>query len=118
VTPDLHWSERNLLQAAAEGKQITEAEIRVLTDRLVRARGAHDAAVADRDRWVRLFNRLEAAVSHHKRALGYEDDDAYEPWDEALYKARAQILRDAAASGEPTTASATATGEKGQPGNP
>jgi hypothetical protein len=40
--PDLYWSERNLLQAAAEGKQITEAEIRVLTDRLVRARADCD----------------------------------------------------------------------------
>lgn len=36
--PDLYYSERNLLQAAAEGKQITEAEIRVLTDRLERLR--------------------------------------------------------------------------------
>ncbi len=46
----------------------------------------------ERDRWIRLFNRLEAAVSHHKRATGEFATDA----DEALYAARDRILRDAA----------------------
>jgi hypothetical protein len=48
----------------------------------------------ERDRIRRLFNRLEAAISHHKKALGYEHADLYEPWDEALYKARDRILAD------------------------
>lgn len=56
----------------------------------------HDCAVAtarnDRDRWVRLFNRLEAAVSHHKRDTAGFATDA----DERLYAARERILRDAA----------------------
>lgn len=47
-------------------------------------------AVAERDRMRRLFNRLEAAVSHHKRAQdGFADD-----YDVALYDARDKILRD------------------------
>lgn len=48
-------------------------------------------AVAERDHWIRLFNRLEAAVSHHRKADRFKDDH-----DEALYAARARILKDAA----------------------
>lgn len=46
----------------------------------------------DRDHWIRLFNRLEAAVKHHKNATGTFATDA----DEALYKATDRILSDAA----------------------
>lgn len=49
--------------------------------------------VQDRDRWIRLFNRLEAAVTHHKRDTAQFTTDA----DERLYAARERILRDAAA---------------------
>jgi hypothetical protein len=49
----------------------------------------------ERDHWIRLFNRLEAAVSHHKRATGGFTTDA----DDALYAARDRILR-AAAKGD------------------
>jgi hypothetical protein len=49
-------------------------------------------AFDERDHWIRLFNRLEAAVTHHKRAQGDLPTDA----DEALYVARDKILRDAA----------------------
>ncbi len=45
-----------------------------------------------RDHWIRLWNRLEAAISHHKKATA---DFATEA-DEALYAARDRILRDAA----------------------
>lgn len=43
-----------------------------------------------RDEWIRLFNRLDAAISHHEKADRFKDDH-----DEALYKARQRILRDA-----------------------
>lgn len=45
---------------------------------------------ADRDRWIRLFNRLQGAVSHHRNADRFKDDH-----DEALYKAMDAVLRDA-----------------------
>jgi hypothetical protein len=51
-------------------------------------------AEAEWGRWVRLFNRLEAAVSHHKKANAGLMTEA----DEALYAARDRILRDAATS--------------------
>jgi hypothetical protein len=66
----------------------------------VRAHNAEDAltlARLERDKWIRLFNRLEAAVTHHRRAV--EEDGALcepESWDTALWKARDQILKDAA----------------------
>ncbi len=50
------------------------------------------AVIADRDRWVRLFNRLDAAVSHHKKATAIFEST----FDEALYAARDRIMRDAA----------------------
>ena len=42
-----------------------------------------------RDAWVRAFNRLDAAVSHHKRASDRFATDA----DEALYAARDWIVK-------------------------
>lgn len=47
---------------------------------------------SERDHWIRLFNRLEAAISHHKNATAAFPQTA----DEALYKARDKILADAA----------------------
>lgn len=49
-------------------------------------------ATAERDHWIRLFNRLEATISHHKKATGNFSSDA----DERLYAARDKIMRDAA----------------------
>lgn len=43
------------------------------------------------DRQIRLFNRLDAAVTHHEQADRFKEDH-----DEALYAARARILKDAA----------------------
>lgn len=40
-----------------------------------------------RDAYVRAFNRLEAAITHHKRDEGFPDVH-----DESLYVARARIL--------------------------
>lgn len=47
----------------------------------------------EKDRLVRLFNRLEAAVSHHKKAHDSGRYFADDP-DEALWKAREKILND------------------------
>jgi hypothetical protein len=49
-----------------------------------------EAAWAERDKWVRLFNRLDAAISHHKRDNQFADLE-----DEALWNARDRILHDA-----------------------
>lgn len=57
------------------------------TDQPVAAR----EAILDRDHWIRAFNRLEAAISHHKKADRFQDDN-----DLALYAARDRVLRDAA----------------------
>ncbi len=52
------------------------------------------ATERERDRWVRLFNRLDAAVTHHQKAT--REQGFTEVHDDALYAARARILRDAA----------------------
>ena len=49
-----------------------------------------DAARTQRDHWIRLFNRLEAAISHHKRDSGFADAN-----DESLWYARDRILKEA-----------------------
>lgn len=45
---------------------------------------------AQRDHWIRMFNRLDAAISHHAKTDRFKDDH-----DEALYAARDRILKDA-----------------------
>ncbi len=44
----------------------------------------------ERDRWIRLFNRLDAAITHHQQADRFKDDH-----DEALYAARDRVIREA-----------------------
>ena len=56
---------------------------------------AYDKAIADRDRYIRLFNRLEAAISHHKKAHLPEGQYFADDPDEALWAARDKILADA-----------------------
>lgn len=60
----------------------------------VLAREERDEARAQRDRLQRLFNRLEGAISHHKRDC--EANDVPDTHDEALWSARDRILRDSA----------------------
>lgn len=53
----------------------------------------------DRDRWIRLFNRLQGAVSHHRNARVKEAARGLtivDEIDEALYAAMDRVLRDAA----------------------
>lgn len=45
----------------------------------------------ERDAWIRSFNRLDAAVSHHQKATRESFVEAH---DDALYAARARITRD------------------------
>lgn len=49
------------------------------------------AAIAQRDHWIRMFNRLEVAISHHKRDCEFTDGE-----DDRLWAARDRILRQAA----------------------
>ena len=51
------------------------------TDRIIDLEGA-------RDHWIRLFNRLEAAVARHKERSG-----GFEPADDELYAAHAKVLK-------------------------
>jgi hypothetical protein len=54
-----------------------------------------DAAVAaDRDHWIRLFNRLENAVRRHAEAKGWTDEA-----DDALHAAHRSVLK---AASEPS----------------
>lgn len=54
--------------------------------------GDRERLVAERDGWVRLFNRLEAAVAHHEKDKG---DNWVDEVDDALYAARDRIVKDA-----------------------
>lgn len=47
-----------------------------------------------RDHWMRMFNRLDAAITHHKRDC--EANDVPDTHDEALWAARDRVLRDSA----------------------
>jgi hypothetical protein len=46
----------------------------------------------ERDFWVRLFNRLEVSITHHKKAKEYGINFVDEV-DERLYEARDKILK-------------------------
>jgi hypothetical protein len=45
-----------------------------------------------RDHWLRLFSRLEAAIETHRRAA---EGPVMETWDEALYAAHDEVMREA-----------------------
>lgn len=45
--------------------------------------------VEERDKWIRAFNRLEVAITHHQRDCQFPDN-----YDDALYIARSKILTD------------------------
>jgi hypothetical protein len=47
----------------------------------------YDLAIAQRDAWIRLFNRLEHQITFHERAPRFKDDH-----DERLYDNHARIL--------------------------
>lgn len=53
--------------------------------------GDRERLVAERDHWIRLFNRMEAAIAHHERSPRFKDSH-----DDALYHARDRIVADAA----------------------
>ncbi len=52
------------------------------------------SAILERDHYIRLFNRLEAAVRHHEKNI-WGDQPVHHDEDRALYKARDRILADA-----------------------
>lgn len=51
-----------------------------------------DQIAAQRDHWIRLFNRLEGAVAHHRKAM---TDKSTLYHDEALYAAHDRVLKEA-----------------------
>jgi hypothetical protein len=53
-----------------------------------------DWAIEQRNDWIRLFNRLDAAVAKHQRAKHFPDEV-----DDALYAAHDRILKTAAKTG-------------------
>ncbi len=66
-------------------------EIATLTEECRNRAAWSDTYATERDGWIRAFNRLDATVSHHQQATrkaGFEDTH-----DEALYAARARVLR-------------------------
>ncbi len=105
--PDCHPNPAGSCRAAAtaallNAELLEQARER---DRAIETRENANAVTrrveAERDRWIRLFNRLDGAISHHQtatRTVGFVDT-----YDEALYAARARILRAAAESTTPTT---------------
>lgn len=53
------------------------------------------AVALERDHWIRMFNRLDSAVNHHRRDKG---DAWVDEVDDALYAAQDRILKAAAQS--------------------
>lgn len=57
----------------------------------------HDALVdhltADRDRWIRLFNRLEGAVAHWRKEIDKVSASGTFAYDEALTAAHDRVLK-------------------------
>lgn len=54
---------------------------------------SRNEAIAQRDHWIRTFNRLDATISHHQKD---KSELFLDEVDEALYAARAKVLRDLA----------------------
>lgn len=82
MTPPLDIGQGALAQLRAENAQL---------------RAALEPEVNDAAHWIRLFNRLDAAISHHRNAhLPHGRFFADLP-DDALWKARDKIITDAAA---------------------
>lgn len=80
--------------AAANAHDNAMAEIERLRKELKRSQKDAQYWLRDRDRWHRLFYRIEAAISHHKRDC--EANDVPDVHDEALWAARDRVLRDSA----------------------
>jgi hypothetical protein len=51
----------------------------------------YERAVAARDKWIKLFSRLESAVIHHRNG---KQDLFVDEVDEALYSAWEKIIRE------------------------
>lgn len=92
----------NAVRSARRALALTEDDREDDPGALDRYRGALTPGAVvldDENRWVRAFNRLEAAVTHHKRATANVLGD-HEDADTALYKASAKILADLTAREE------------------
>lgn len=67
--------------------------IDIYEDEIYRLQNARSKAEAECNHWKRLFNRLEASISHHYKNKSTHFSDEV---DDALYAARDRIIRDAA----------------------
>lgn len=64
MPPELDYSERNLLDAVRRGKTITEAELEIVLDRLVRARARGDRYRTAFERYApHVLRDLEASTT-------------------------------------------------------
>lgn len=77
---------RDLLRSPADEPSEGAWEARFMDEQAARR-----VIEIERDGWIRLFNRLEAAVSRHIVAKAWTDDT-----DDALHTAHAKVLRAAA----------------------
>jgi dynactin complex subunit len=83
-------------QPAIDRINALEAALGSASKRAFESRARDRQSRRQRDEWRKLFNRLEASVTHHKTAKLYGIDTSDEI-DEALWTARDKVLRDAAA---------------------
>ena len=79
-----------------------EQRYRVQHQTLHNCEDAVDELRAERDRWIRLFNRLDAAVARHRKDAFFTSDT-----DDALHAAHDRVLKAAA------TPSATEGSQRG-----
>lgn len=89
-------------EARADRERLTN-ELSELREQMAAQERRHLATIRERDRWIRLFNRLENAITHHQRDATETPYDVkhVEPYDEALWKARDRLLSEAGERRDP-----------------
>jgi hypothetical protein len=79
-------------QLALDRINALEAALGHASKRAFESRGRDRQSRRQRDDWIRLFNRLEASVTHHRKGKLYGIDTSDEI-DEALWTARDKVLK-------------------------
>lgn len=88
-------SEAELAQALRVRQESLEITSRHLLAERTRSRGLEE----ERNHWIRLFNRLDAAVSRHRHAAEGEGERLWvNEWDEALWAAHDRVLKSSSVS--------------------
>lgn len=87
--PDIGGLSRDVVSGAEHARMVGQRD--AFATRAAELLHARDDARIDRDRWVRAFNRLDAAINHHDR----DTSNAFcSDADERLWAARERITRD------------------------